>query len=64
MKNNKYLNIFIIVFVILLILFTIYYIFFNKNEEKKIINIENFKSVVEQEFPIITCIIFFLILKY
>ena len=52
MKNNKYLNIFIIVFVILLILFTIYYIFFNKNEEKKIINIENFKSVVEQEFPI------------
>ena len=52
MKNNKYLNLFIIVSVILLILFSIYYIFFNKNEEKKMSNIENFKNITDTEFPI------------
>jgi hypothetical protein len=57
MKNNKYLNLFIIVSVILLILYSIYYIFFNKNEEKKISNIEKYtnssiSNSIDAEFPI------------
>jgi hypothetical protein len=55
MKNNKYLNLFIIVSVILLILFSIYYIFFNKNEEKIISNIEKYTNIIDikdTEFPI------------
>jgi hypothetical protein len=57
MKNNKYLNFFIIVSVILLILYSIYYIFFNKNEEKKMSNIEKYtnnkiSNITDTEFPI------------
>jgi hypothetical protein len=53
MKNNKYLNLFIIVSVILLILYSIYYIFFNKKEEKVLIsNIEKYSNISDTEFPI------------
>ena len=40
MKNNKYLNLFIIVSVILLILYSIYYIF--------IITMENIKKIIKK----------------
>jgi hypothetical protein len=66
MKNNKYINYFIIVCIILLILIFSYYIFFkntgiNENEINKLLNIENFasskyknseKNAKDTEYPI------------